>query len=53
MASLVSYLVVMCLAVRQALPLVVPMAEKRLLTLGTHKMLPTEKFLKNSYWGKR
>lgn len=43
MAGRVSYLVVMGLTVRQALPLVVPMAKKRLLTLGAHKMLSTEK----------
>lgn len=43
MASLVSYLVVVGLTVRQALPLVVPVAQKWLLTLGAHKMLSTEK----------
>lgn len=40
---LLSYLVVMSLAVRQALPLVVPVAQERLLTLGAHEMLSTEK----------
>lgn len=37
--SFVSYLVIMSLTVSQSLPLVMPMAEERLLTLGTHKML--------------
>lgn len=39
LGSSVSYLVIMSLAVSQPLPLIMPMTEERLLTLGTHKML--------------
>lgn len=46
-----AYLVVVSLAVRQALPLVVPMAEKRLLTLGADEMLSTDNQRKNSVLG--
>lgn len=38
-SSLSSHLVIMSLTVRQAFPLIMPMTEKRLLTLGAHKML--------------
>lgn len=49
------HLVVVSLAVRQALPLVVPVAQERLLTLGAHKVLSTQehrhKSLDSAYCG--
>lgn len=42
-----SYLVIMGFTVGQPLPLIMAMAQERLLTLGAHKMLKKKIFFKN------